>query len=188
MGLPSVLSEVVPQNRFWVGAAKNAKGIFHHKTAEPNQMSNNLTRLKVKPDKKVFPLVLDCNPILPDTRRIITKKNLLSKTVSGATRNLFHQSFFPCISQNKNNKGNLSPLTQFCHIRVGIRRSCREVRLGSASPNPTRLRNNSLVFLLRKYSIFTIPSWTQPLALVTCMGGNENGNQCPRFQKSFKRS
>ena len=64
---------------------------------------------KVKPDKKVFPLVLDYNPILPDIQKVIRKHFHLLES-SPEVKEIFpSKSIFPAYRRTKNLKEMLAP-------------------------------------------------------------------------------
>jgi len=69
---------------------------------------DELLRKKVKPEKKVFPLMLDYNPILPDIQKVIKKHFYLLQ--SSPEKEIFpSKSIFPAYRRTKNLKEMLSP-------------------------------------------------------------------------------
>ena len=70
---------------------------------------SELLSKKVKPDKKVFPLVLDYNPILPDIQKVIKKHFHLLQS-SPEVKEIFpSKSIFPAYRRTKNLKEMLAP-------------------------------------------------------------------------------
>jgi len=59
---------------------------------------SELLSKKVRPEKKVFPLVLDYNPILPDIQKIIRKHIRLLHSSPQIKRNFSIQICFSCLS------------------------------------------------------------------------------------------
>lgn len=81
-----------------------------------------LLRKKVKPAKKVFPLVLDYNPILPDIQKVIKKHFYLLQS-SPEVKEIFpSKSIFPAYRRTKNLKEMLAP----SKFRVASSRNQRE--------------------------------------------------------------
>ena len=70
---------------------------------------SELLSKKVKPDKKVFPLVLDYNPILPDIQKVIKNHFHLLQS-SPEVKEIFpSKSIFPAYRRTKNLKDLLAP-------------------------------------------------------------------------------
>ena len=85
-----------------------------------------LLRKKVKPAKKVFPLVLDYNPILPDIQKVI-KKHFYLLNSSPEVKEIFpSKSIFSAYRRTKNLKDMLAPLK----FRVTSSRNQREENRG----------------------------------------------------------
>ena len=72
-----------------------------------------LLKKNVKPDKKVFPLVLDYNPILPDIQRIIRKHVHLLNSSPELLEIFPPKSIIPAYRRTKNLKDILAP-SKFC--------------------------------------------------------------------------
>ena len=68
-----------------------------------------LLKKNVKPDKKVFPLVLDYNPILPDIQRVIQKHALLLRSSPKLLEIVPSKSILPAYRRTKNLKDILAP-------------------------------------------------------------------------------
>ena len=70
---------------------------------------SELLSIKVKPDKKVFPLVLDYNPVLPDIQKVI-KNHFHLLQFSPEVKEIFpSKSIFPAYRRTKNLKELLAP-------------------------------------------------------------------------------
>ena len=65
--------------------------------------------LRVKPKKKVFPLVLDYNPILPDIQQVIKKHSHLLRLSPELLEIFPSKSIFPAYRRTKNLKEILAP-------------------------------------------------------------------------------
>ena len=77
---------------------------------------SELLKKNVKPDKIVFPLVLDYNPVLPDIQRVIKKNvNLLSLSPE-LLENFPPKSIFPAYRRTKNLK-DIFAHSKFCADR-----------------------------------------------------------------------
>ena len=72
-----------------------------------------LLKKNVKSNKKVFPLVLDYNPILPDIQRVIQKHAHLLKSSPELSEIFPSKSIFPAYRRTKNLKDILAP-SRFC--------------------------------------------------------------------------
>ena len=72
-----------------------------------------LLKKNVKPNKKVFPLVLDYNPILPDIQRVIQKRVHLLRSSPELSEIFPSKSIFPAYRRTKNLKDILAP-SRFC--------------------------------------------------------------------------
>ena len=70
---------------------------------------SELLKKKVKPDKKVFPLVLDYNPILPDIQRVIQRHVHLLRSSPELLEIFPSKSIFPAYRRTKNLKDILAP-------------------------------------------------------------------------------
>ena len=70
---------------------------------------SELLKKKVKPDKKVFPLVLDYNPILPDIQRVIQRHVHLLRSSPELLEIFPSKSIFPAYRRTKNLKEILAP-------------------------------------------------------------------------------
>ena len=68
-----------------------------------------LLKKNVKPDKKVFPLVLDYNPILPDIQRVIQKHAHLLRSSPELLEIVPSKSILPAYRRTKNLKDILAP-------------------------------------------------------------------------------
>ena len=66
---------------------------------------------KVKPNKKIFPLVLDYNPISPDIQSIIRKHVHILRSSPQITEIFPAKSVFPAYRRTKNLKEILAPST-----------------------------------------------------------------------------
>jgi len=75
-----------------------------------------LLKKNVKPDKKVFPLVLDYNPILPDIQKVIQKYAHLLRSSPELLEIFPSKSIFPAYRRTKNLKDILAP-SRFCEDR-----------------------------------------------------------------------
>ena len=73
-----------------------------------NERSELLTK-RVKPKKKVFPLVLDYNPILPDIQQVIKKHSHLLRLSPELLEIFPSKSIFPAYRRTKNLKEILAP-------------------------------------------------------------------------------
>ena len=90
-----------------------------------------LLRKKVKPAKKVFPLVLDYNPILPDIQKVV-KKHFCLLQFSPEVKEIFPcKSIFPAYRRAKNLKGMLAP----SKFQVASTRNQREENGGCSKCN-----------------------------------------------------
>jgi len=74
---------------------------------------SELLKKKVKPVKRVFSLVLEYNPILPDIQRVIKKYAHLLRSSPELLEIFPPKSIFPAYRQTKNLKDILAPL-KFC--------------------------------------------------------------------------
>ena len=70
---------------------------------------SELLKKKVKPVKRVFPLVLDYNPILPDIQRVIKKHAHLLRSSTELIEIFPSKSIFPAYRRTKNLKDILAP-------------------------------------------------------------------------------
>ena len=70
---------------------------------------SELLKKNVKPDKKVFPLVLDYNPILPDIQKVIQKHAHLLRSSPELLEIFPSKSIFPAFRRTKNLKDILAP-------------------------------------------------------------------------------
>ena len=68
-----------------------------------------LLKKKVKPVKRVFPLVLDYNPILPDIQIVIKKYAHLLRSSPELLEIFLPKSIFPAYRRTKNLKDSLAP-------------------------------------------------------------------------------
>ena len=85
-----------------------------------------LLRKKVKPAKKVFPLVLDYNPILPDIQKVVKKHFYLLQSSPKVKEMFPSKSIFPSYRRTKNHKEILAPSL----FRVTSSRNQREENRG----------------------------------------------------------
>ena len=58
---------------------------------------SELLKKRIKPDKKVIPLVLDYNPILPDIQKIIKKTCLFTSILTIINRDISTEINLPCL-------------------------------------------------------------------------------------------
>ena len=70
---------------------------------------SELLKKRIKPDKKVIPLGLDYNPILPDIQTIIKKHAYLLRSSPELIRIFPPKSIFPAYRRTKNSKELLAP-------------------------------------------------------------------------------
>ena len=74
---------------------------------------SELLKKNVKPDKNVFPLVFDYNPILPEIQKIIQKHAHLLGSSPALLEMFPSKSIFPAYQRTKNLKDILAP-SKFC--------------------------------------------------------------------------
>jgi len=74
-----------------------------------NLERSELLKKRIKPDKKVIPLVLDYNPILPDIQKIIKKHAYLLRSSPELIGIFSPKSIFPAYRRTKNLKELLAP-------------------------------------------------------------------------------
>ena len=74
-----------------------------------NNERSELLKKKVKPDKKVFPLVLDYNSILPDIQRVIQRHVHLLRSSPELLEIFPSKSIFPAYRRTKNLNDILAP-------------------------------------------------------------------------------
>ena len=77
---------------------------------------SELLKKNVKPNKNVFPLVLDYNPILPDIQKVIQKHAHLLRSSPELLEIFPSKSIFPAYRRTKNLKDILAP-SRFCEDR-----------------------------------------------------------------------
>ena len=70
---------------------------------------HSVLKKNVKPDKKVFPLMLDNNPILPDIQRVIQKNAHLLRPSPELLEIVLSKSILPAYRRTKNLKDILAP-------------------------------------------------------------------------------
>ena len=74
---------------------------------------SELLKKNVKPDKRVFPLVLDYNPILPDIQKVVQKHVHLLRSLPELLEIFPSKWIFPAYHHTKNLKDILAP-SKFC--------------------------------------------------------------------------
>ena len=96
---------------FLIRDASNTRGILNPKAIVQIKQTINLILLKknVKPDNKVFPLVLDYNPIFPNIQKVIQRHAHLLRSSPELLDIFPSKSIFPAFCCTKNLKDILAP-------------------------------------------------------------------------------